>query len=295
MLVIGFDDYRPQAQRIADAFQTDYREISRHTFPDGESLIQVPTELPEHVILVRSLNQPNSKIIELLFSVSALRKYGAKRITLVAPYLCYMRQDTENHPGEAISQQIIGKLLADSFDDVITVDPHLHRISKLFQAIPIKNALAISAGHVIGEFIQHQYRKGLLIGPDSESEQWVSEIANKIGFSYTVATKIRRGDKQVDVHIPDKNYQDQNIIIIDDMASTGRTIACATEQLLHAGATQVDTIVTHPLFRQDAEEIIRQSGVKNIWSTDSITHPTNAITLDKLLVKTIKQISLTNY
>ncbi len=108
MLVIGFDECRLQAQGLANALTTDYQEVSRHAFPDGESLIKVPIELPAHVVLVRSLNQPNSKIIELLFSTSALRKHGAKRITLVAPYLCYMRQDTENYPGEAVSQQVIG-------------------------------------------------------------------------------------------------------------------------------------------------------------------------------------------
>ena len=291
MLVIGFDDYQQQAKTLAEALRVDYQEICLHIFPDGESLIQVPAELPAHVILVRSLDQPNNKIIELLFSVSALRKHGAKRITLVAPYLCYMRQDTENRPGEAVSQQVIGKLLADNFDDVITVDPHLHRVSKLSQAIPIQNALAISAGDAIGQFLKNMLKEGVLVGPDSESEQWVKEIATEIGFSYAVATKIRSGDKQVNVQLPERDYQDQNIVIIDDMASTGRTVAHAADKLLRAGARQVDVVVTHPLFCGDAEQYIKQSGVSNIWSTDSITHSTNAIPLVGLLEKYIREIS----
>ena len=291
MLVIGFDDYHQQAKALAEALRVDYQEVYRHTFPDGESLIQVPTELPAHVILVRSLDQPNSKIIELLFSVSALRKHGAKRITLVAPYFCYMRQDTENRTGEAVSQQVIGKLFADNFDDVITVDPHLHRVSKLSQVIPIQNALAISAGGAIGQFLKNNLKEGVLVGPDSESEQWVKAIASEIGFSYVVAAKIRTGDKQVDVQIPERDYQDQNIIIIDDMTSTGRTIAHAAEKLLQADARQVDAVITHPLFCGDAEQYINQSGVSNIWSTDSITHPTNAISLARLLAKYIREIS----
>lgn len=290
MLVIGFDDYFPQAQLLAEALQADYQAIDRHIFPDGESLVKVPAVLPAHVVLVRSLNQPNSKLIELLFAASALRKHGAKRITLVAPYLCYMRQDTENQPGEAVSQQVIGQLLAQNFDDVITVDPHLHRISKLSQAIPIKNALAISAGDTIGQFLKNKLKQGILIGPDSESEQWVKEIATTIGFSYAVAIKTRTGDKQVSVQLPQQNYQDQNAIIIDDITSTGRTIARAAEKLLQAGARQVDAVVTHPLFCSDAEQAIRQSGVSNIWSADSITHPTNAIPLAELLARHVKAI-----
>jgi len=291
MLIVGFDDYRTQAQNLANALQVPYREIRRHTFPDGESLIQVPVELPQHVVLIRSLNQPNDKLIELLFSISALRQHGAKRVTLVAPYLCYMRQDAENQPGEAVSQRVIGQLLADHFDDVITVDPHLHRVQRLDQAIPIRNARAVSASEIIGRFIAGRYDAGILLGPDSESEQWVREIAIKIGFSYAVATKIRSGDQLVEVSIPQRNYADQSIILIDDMISTGRTLAQASHKLLQAGASQIDVIITHPLFCSDAEQFMRQSGITHIWSTDSITHPTNAITLAELLAGAIEQLA----
>lgn len=291
MLIVGYDDYRTQAQNLANALQMPYREIRRHTFPDGESLIQVPVELPQHVVLIRSLNQPNDKLIELLFSVSALRQHGARRVTLVAPYLCYMRQDIENQPGEAVSQRVIGQLLADHFDDVITVDPHLHRVQRLDEAIPIRNARAVSASEIIGRFIASRYKAGILLGPDSESEQWVREIATKIGFSYAVATKIRSGDKVVEVTIPQRNYADQSIILIDDMISTGRTLVQASGKLLQAGVSQVDAIITHPLFCSDAEQFMRQSGITHIWSTDSITHPTNAIVLAELLADAIKQIA----
>lgn len=94
--------------------------------------------------------------------------------------ICFL---TENHPGEAVSQQVIGKLLTDDFDEVITVDPHLHHISKLFQATPIQNAIAISAGNAIGRFLKNNYPQGILLGPDSESEEWVKEIATEIGCS----------------------------------------------------------------------------------------------------------------
>lgn len=290
MHIIGFEDYRTQAQALAKALQAEYQEVRRHVFPDDESLVQVPVDLPEHVVLVRSLNQPNDKLIELLLSVSALRKHGAKRITLVAPYLCYMRQDIENNPGEAVSQQVIGRLLADNFDDVITVDPHLHRVARLDQAIPIQNALAVSAGCAIGQFLKNQYQSGMLFGPDGESEKWVRGIATEIGFSYAVATKIRSGDKQVNITIPQRNYADHNVILIDDVASTGRTLAQAAGKLLQAGVQQVDAVVTHPLFCIDSENFIRQSGVTQIWSTDSIAHSTNAICLSALLAEAVKKI-----
>lgn len=294
MQVIGFDDYRVQARALSNTLaqecHKDYQEISRHTFPDGESLVRVPVDLLEHVVLVRSLDQPNNKLVELLLSVSALRSHGAKRITLVAPYLCYMRQDAENQPGEAVSQQVIGKLLAQNFDDVVTVDPHLHRIQRLDQAIPIRNALVISAGKAIGWFLGKHYETGILVGPDSESEQWVGAIAEKTGFACVVGKKVRMGDKRVDIQIPQREYAGQNAIIIDDITSTGRTIAQTAARLLQAGAKQVDVVVTHPLFCVDAEKFIRQAGVTNVWSTDSISHPTNAISLAGILAEAVKKI-----
>ncbi len=115
-----------------------WSKYALHHFPDGESLIRLPPSLPEHVIVCRSLNQPNDKLIELLLCATTARELGAKRLTLVAPYLSYMRQDIANQPGEAVSQRIVGKLLAELFDDVLTVDPHLHRISSLDPGDPDK-------------------------------------------------------------------------------------------------------------------------------------------------------------
>jgi ribose-phosphate pyrophosphokinase len=98
---------------------------------------------------------------------------------------------------------------------------------------------------------------GILLGSDSESEQWVREIAVKIGFfSYAVATKIRSGDQLVEVSIPQRDYADQPVMLIDDVVSTGRTLAQASGKLLQTGARQIDVIITHPLFCSGAEQCI---------------------------------------
>ena len=291
MLILAFPDYLPQSQRLAIALDTPIKEIYQHHFPDSESLVRIPTELPEHVVICCSLNQPNDKLIELLLCVKTLRQQGTNRVTLVAPYLCYMRQDIANQPGEAVSQRIIGEMLAELFDDVITVDPHLHRISALNQAIPLDNAICLTAADEIGLFLQQQFDSAVLLGPDSESEQWVAAIAEKIGFEFSVAEKIRQGDKQVSMVLPKYNFHDETVVIIDDMASTGRTLAEAAGLLLAAGAQQVFAVITHPLFCDDAQQHILQAGVKQIWSTDSISHPSACIHLDKLLARAVKEIA----
>jgi len=290
MMILTFPDYLSQAQRLAYRLDTPLAEISLHHFPDSESFIRLPPLLPEHIIVCRSLNQPNDKLIELLLCATTARELGAKRLTLVAPYLCYMRQDFANQPGVAVSQRIIGKMLANLFDDVLTVDPHLHRIASLDQAIPIKNAISLTAADEIGRFLKQKLKYAQLLGPDSESEQWVANIANKIGFDYCIAHKERQGDKQIEMTLPDSNFLNKPIVIIDDMASTGRTLGKAARLLQAASAGDIYVVVTHALFCEDAEAHILQAGIKTIWSTDSIEHPTSSIRLDALLANAIKAI-----
>jgi ribose-phosphate pyrophosphokinase len=291
MLILAFDEYMLQAQCLGTALGVQVQKVYLHHFPDSESLLRLPTAIPEHVIICRSLNQPNDKLIELLLCVKTARQLGAKRVTLVAPYLCYMRQDVANQPGEAVSQSIIGQMLANLFDDVITVDSHLHRISTLNQAIPLDNAINLTAADEIGCFLRQQLDYAVLLGPDAESKQWVTAIAKKIGFDYSVAEKIRLSDKQIVITLPEYDFTNKPVVIIDDMASTGRTLAKATVLLLAAGAKQVYVAVTHPLFCGDAEAHILHAGVKKIWSTDSISHSSACISLDKLLAQAITDIS----
>jgi ribose-phosphate pyrophosphokinase len=290
MLLLAFADYLPQAQRLASALSMPLAEICLHRFPDGESLVQLPPALPEHIVVCRSLDRPNDKLVELMLCAKTARQLGAKRITLITPYLCYMRQDIANHPGEAVSQRIVGTWLAELYDDVITVDPHLHRIDKLQQAIPLRNAVALTAAGEIAAFLRQRLDHALLLGPDSEAQQWVAGIAAQTGFDYVVANKIRRGDQQVEMRLPAGDYTNKTAVIVDDMASTGRTAAEAARQLRAAGAAQVYLVVTHPLFCGDAERHILASGVKAIWSTDSIAHPTALIHLDKLLAQALTAI-----
>ena len=288
MMVLGFKEYESPAKAIASALMSDYLSIEQRKFPDGESLVKVPTSLPEHVIIVRSLDQPSDKLIELLFAATAVRKHGAKRITLVAPYLCYMRQDIENIPGEAVSQKIIGKIMAEYFDDVITIDPHLHRIDRLDEAIPLKNAISLSAGPALGKYIRDNTINGLLLGPDSESRQWVAFIAEEIGYEYVIAEKTRTGDREVAIQLPNAAYNGKSVTIIDDMASTGQTIIQASKLLLEAGVTEINAAVTHGLFSASSLQQIYAAGIKNIWSTDTIYHKTNVVSIAQLVADKIK-------
>ncbi len=288
-MILGFADSRKLATELATRLELKCGEIELHRFPDGESRVRVPAELPRHVIICRTLDRPDKKLIELLLAASAARDNGAINLTLVAPYLCYMRQDKAFHAGEAVSQQSIGALLGTIFDAVLTVDPHLHRIERLEQAVRCAQAISLTATRPIAEFIAERFERPLLLGPDGESLQWVSSIAQGWGFDFTICSKERFGDRNVRIHLPANIcISDRDVVMVDDMASTGRTMVAAAESVLAKGPASVSLIVTHALFVGDAEEKIRATGINHIWSTDSIMHPSNVISLVPLLAEGIQ-------
>ena len=204
-------------------------------------------------------------------------------MTLVAPYLCYMRQDKAFHPGEAVSQRIIGRFLADLFDNVITVDPHLHRIRHLKQAVPASCALSLTATSLMAEFLKGRVDDPILIGPDSEAEQWVSSVATPNHWAFGICNKTRLGDQEVEIALPEINLKGRSVVLVDDVASSGQTLATAIRACLSQNARYVDVLVTHALFFGNAEQRLIQAGVRNLWSTDSVSHESNVIPLNELL------------
>jgi len=287
MLVLGFADYRHQARALAAALTVPYREVAIHRFPDGESRVVVPCELPEQVVICRSLDHPNSKLIELMLAAATARELGARQLMLVAPYLCYMRQDIAFTPGEAVSQRVIGRHLAELFDALLTVDPHLHRIAALSEVMPGIHCEALSCAPAMADHLAARGGSPLLLGPDGESRQWVSAIAAPAGLDYDVALKERFGDRQVETRLPDRDYRGREVILVDDMVSTGGTMASVARQLNAAGAARVECLVTHPLFVDGAEELLRAAGIAHIASSDAVRHPSNAVPLAELLADAI--------
>jgi ribose-phosphate pyrophosphokinase len=286
---LGFPEYREPARRLAQTAGLAYSDVRIHVFPDRESLLRLPEPLPEQVILCRSLDNPNRKLVELELAAATARRLGAARLTLVAPYLCYMRQDAAFHPGEAVSQRIIGQWLARLFDTLITVDPHLHRTPRLTDAVPVRRAVVVSAAPALADWLMQRTDRPLLIGPDEESEQWVRAIAAPDGLEYTVACKGRLGDRRVRIALPDREFEGRHIVLVDDVVSTGHTLAETAQQLARRGAASISVVATHALFVEDALARLKEAGVGRVCSTDSVPHPSNRVRLDALLAAALAE------
>ena len=293
--LLYFEDETPAALRLAEAADLVPHRVQRHRFPDGEIQLTLPADLPPRVVLLRSLHQPNDKLTELLLAAPTARQLGAKHLSLVAPYLAYMRQDMAFAPGQAVSQRIVGAWLATLFDAVITVDPHLHRVATLAEAVPASQAITLSAAPLLGDWIAQHRPGAFLLGPDSESAQWVTQAAAAHGMQHAVCHKVRHGDRAVSIALPACDLRGQAVVLLDDVASSGLTLETAAALALAAGAASVDVAVTHALLAGDALQRIHQAGVGEFWSTDSVAHPSNVVGLAPLLAGALKEEGCTDF
>ncbi|MFQ3788453.1 ribose-phosphate diphosphokinase [Halomonas sp. A29] len=290
-ILLYFDEESLPARRLASAAAIEAHRIACHRFPDEELRLRLPDmALPGCLVIYRSLDRPNDKLVELMLLARHAREQGVGRLVLVAPYLAYMRQDIAFSPGELVSQRLVGGFLAELFDSVITVDPHLHRIESLEQAVPVRHAITLSGAPQLAMAIAERRRDALLLGPDAESRQWVESAARTAALEYGTCIKKRHGDCDVEITLPDLVITGRRVVLLDDIASSGRTLAQAAERVLAAGADSVDVAVTHALFAGDALGVIRQAGVGEIWSTDTVGHESNTVFMAPVLAKALAGI-----
>jgi ribose-phosphate pyrophosphokinase len=283
-----FSECRGLARAVADRLELPLRPVEIHVFPDGESLVRAETSTSGRALLFRSLDDPNRKLIEVLFAADALRRQGVAEIGLVAPYLGYMRQDRVFEPGQSLSQHVVANLLGEAFDDVLSVEAHLHRIHELNEVFPCP-ARSISAAPAIADWLRADSEPSILIGPDSESEPWVRAIADQASLGWSIAKKHRFGDRDVRIDLTSLPADVRNVWIIDDIGSSGATLEAIARILKQRGVEKIGAIVVHALFGTDTASRLREAGITRLVSSDSITHSTNEIGLAPLLAMEIER------
>ncbi|MDQ4419489.1 ribose-phosphate diphosphokinase [Sphingobium sp. DEHP117] len=279
---------RAEAQRLASGLGIASLPIETRPFPDGESFVRVGKSTST-ALLYCSLDRPDAKMVPLLLAASALRDGGANRIVLIAPYLCYMRQDRAFSAGEAVSQRVIGKLIAASFDGLITVDPHLHRTPSLQAVAPGIVAITVSAAATIARTLATMTTPDtLLVGPDEESRQWVDAIAAPLGLDVMICTKTRRGDRTVEIALPDKSRASgRPVMLVDDIISSGGTLNACARLLRAGGATRISAVATHCLANGKDLDSLFENGIDPVRATDTIPGPAADISIAPALAEAI--------
>jgi ribose-phosphate pyrophosphokinase len=289
----GFPDAAAPARRLARALGIGFRLIGHHHFPDGESQVRVG-KTGSHAILFQPLHQPNARLVDALLAGAALRDGGANRVTLVAPYLGYMRQDRAFRFGEAVSQRVVGELIAGAFDGLVTVDPHLHRTPSLASVTPGITALAVSAAPAIAAHLQGRLpSRTVLVGPDAESRPWVEAVATPLGLDWLVAAKRRRGDRSVAMTLPaGTRLNGRPALIVDDLLSSGGTVLACAQALRDAGARRVGVVATHYLASADDLARLRAAGIAPIMACNTVPGPAARIPVASVLAAAIRKAGL---
>ena len=263
---------------------------TRH-FPDGELYLRVLSQVRDcEALIYGSLDQPDGKLIPLIFLAPALRALGARRVGLFAPYLAYMRQDRQFQPGEGITSHYFAALLSQHLDWLVTVDPHLHRIHQLGDIYRIPTCVVHAAG-AIAAWIRDEVPNPVLVGPDAESAQWVGEVAAHIGAPHTVLQKTRRGDREVEVSMPHLDaHRDRTPVLVDDIISTARTMIQTVRHLRTLGLPAPVCVGVHGLFAGTAYQDLQAAGAARVVTTGSVPHSSNAISLDPLLAGAVEEL-----
>ena len=278
------------AKHIAKKLKCKFSPLTVGAFPDGDIYLRFNTDVKgKKVIIVQSFQpHPDMSLFDVIFAAETAKDLGAKKVILVAPYLAYMRQDKRFNKGECVSSKVMAKLLNNSVDKIITIDPHIHRYKSLKDifTIPAKD---LTANGLIAKYIQKKFKDVVIIGPDWESYQWAEAIAKQIQVPVTVLKKTRFSSRKVKVRmIKAISVKGKNVVIVDDIISTGHTIAEAAKQARRKGAKSISAICVHGLFVEKAIEKLKKAGVSKVISTNTIEHKTNGIDVAELVIEELK-------
>jgi ribose-phosphate pyrophosphokinase len=289
--IFAFADERAPASRLAAALNAPLVMIETHRFPDGETLPHIPPPAAEISALYCSLDHPNPKLVELLLAADALRRAGCRRLILVAPYLCYMRQDAVFSPGEPLSRDVIASLIGRAFDAVVTVQAHLHRTGDLeaLLGVPAMNLIPIEP---LAAALPAYDTPPIVLGPDLESRGWVEAWVERLHGQPVVLRKTRYGDRDVreTAEANPVEATGRAVVIVDDIASSGVTLTKAVQRLRRAGAASIDIAVAHAMTTPGVTDALMKAGVRRFVSTDSVRHSTNAAPLAPLLAQAVRTI-----
>ena len=261
---------------------------TRH-FPDGESYLRIATPVDaQTVVIVCTLARPDEKFLPLLFAAATARELGARTVGLVAPYLAYMRQDRRFKKGEAVTSKQVAKLLSGAFDWLVTVDPHLHRYGSLEEIYAIPTRVG-HAAPLLSQWVKANVARPLIIGPDSESEQWVAAVARDAAAPCSVLEKVRYGDRNVAITLKDIGaWKGRTAVLVDDIISSGGTMIEAVGLLKADGWETPVCLAVHGIFADGADRALAAAGAQVVTS-NTVPHASNRIDVSGLLAGSLSE------
>jgi ribose-phosphate pyrophosphokinase len=293
LIVIGGSSSEALASKVAQELDVKAGKLEVRRFPDGEKYLRVLDDVKsEAAYVIQSIHHtPDELLFEYLLLVDALKDLGARKVTGFIPYFAYARQDERFKPGEAVSFKTVSKLMESvGTDEIYTIDMHQHRVltsSEVFK-IPSHN---LSAMTLLADYVKKNWKlqKPLIIGPDAEAEQWAKIAAERLNTDYDVFEKKRFSADHVEVRPRKAEAKGRDVLIVDDIISTGGTIVEALKILLSQGATKVAVACTHPILASGALEKIYEAGADNVVGTDTVPSAIGQVSVAPLIADEIRK------
>ncbi len=298
-VVIGGSSAQVFALKVARESHIPFLKLDLKKFPDGERYIRVLGDVEGKTVnVIQSMfQQPDVYLLEYFLIVDNLKDLGASRVRGIIPYFAYARQDGRFNPGEAFSLKTVVNLVqAVGTDEVFTIDLHLHRIeniSKVFK-IPSTNLTVVPD---LARYVKQnlELRNPAVVGPDEEAEQWAKVAAKELSADYDVLEKHRVSaseDKkfgEVDIKPRELTMKGRDVLIVDDIISTGGTIVKAMDILKKNGANKIYVATSHPVLVEGALMKIYEAGAEMVIGTDTIPSPISYVSAAPAVARALKK------
>ena len=288
MIIVPGIDSQELAYRVSKLIGCKLLRTEFKRFPDGELYIRVLDNeaiKDEDVIFIQSQRNQNDAVVESILMSDILRDEGAKSITLVAPYLAYTRQDKKFNPGEPISIRVLAKVYSQLFDKVITINPHETHIKSFFE-VPF---ICGSAVKELARYVKDKLNNPVVLSPDTGAVELAREAAEVINCEYDYLEKTRISPTEIRIAPKNLDVKNREVLIVDDIVSTGGTVATATKMLMEQGADKVVVACVHPVLIGDALNKLYTSGVSEVIGTDTFPSPVSKVSVDKVIVELIEK------
>jgi ribose-phosphate pyrophosphokinase len=288
MFVIAGSASRKLALRVARLLGCKLIKPEFKRFPDGENYIRIKKNIKdEHVVVVQSIHYPqNDNLVEFLLLLDAAKDLGAKRVTAVTPYLAYARQDKRFKPGEAVSIHTVAKLIeCAGADELIAVDLHHPAIKRNF-SIPVQE---LTAAPLIGRHFSYlKVDSPLVLAPDDGAFERARQAASELGADSDYLEKKRITPTRVVTRPKSLDAAGRNVVIIDDIISTGGTLVEAIKILKKSHAHRIYVACTHPVLVGNALKRILKAGARKVVATDTIETKVSTISVAPLIADAIR-------
>jgi ribose-phosphate pyrophosphokinase len=274
MQVVGGSASRRLATELADRLGAGLAPVEVTRFPDDECYVRIDEDLTGEDVVIVQTAWPDRNIVELMLLQDAVSEFDTSSVTTVVPYFGYARQDRKFKTGEPVSARALARIVANMSDKFVTVDVHAPSVISWFEGIEARN---VSAHAEIGDFLKRRGAE-LVLSPDEGRRDNAKRVADVVGCDADFLVKERLDGETVRMAPKSLDASGRKVAIVDDIISTGGTIAKASEQLRKQGAKEIIAVCTHGVFAGEAIPKLR-AACDEVYSTDTIENPTTAMTV----------------